>query len=88
MQKKKNNNVLVEYWESKKNKENREEIKKCESCLSNKERAYKECRAWQLKRKILGIISRNYINKDIEVIDFSLRSIAINRDEQEIVRNE
>ena len=88
MQRKKDNNVLVEYWDSKENEENQEEIKKCGGCVNNKERAYKECRAWQPKRKILGVIPRNCINKDTEVIDFSLRSIATNRDEQEIVRNE
>ena len=80
--------MLVEHQESKKNEDKREEIRKCEGCLSNKERAYKECRAWQPKKKILGVISRNCVNKDTEVVDFSLRSIAINRDEQEIVRNE
>ena len=45
MQRKKDNNVLVEHWDSKENEENREEIKKYEGCVSNKERAYKECRA-------------------------------------------
>jgi hypothetical protein len=88
VQKKKGNSILVEHWKNKENEENREEIRKCEGCLSNKEKAYKECRAWQPKRKILGAIPKNCVNREAEVIDFSLRSIATNRDDQGIVKAE
>ena len=47
-----------------------EEIKKYEGCLDNKEKVYKECRTWQLKRKVLGVIPKNYINRETEIIDF------------------
>ena len=66
----------------------REEIKKYKGCLDNKEKAYKECRAWQLKRKVLGIILKNCVNRETETIDFALRSIATSRDYQETEINE
>ena len=65
-----------------------EEIKKCTSCLDNKEKVYKEYRTWQPKKKVLGVIPKNYVNREIKTIDFALRSIAISRDYQETVMNE
>ena len=89
VQKKKEDSVLVEHWENQENAERHEEIRKCEGCLINKEKAYKECRAWQPKRKVLGIISKNCINKVTGLIDFPLRTLVANKDEyQETGRNE
>src|SRR6266487_5645976 len=89
VQKKKEDSVLVEHWENQENTERHEKIRKCEGCLINKEKAYKECRAWQPKRKVLGIIPKNYINKGTGLIDFLLRILVANKDEyQETGRNE
>ena len=51
VQRKKDNNVLVEHWDSKENKENREEIKKCESCVSNREKHIKNIELGNQKEK-------------------------------------
>src|SRR5205085_1792635 len=63
VQKKKEDSILVEYWKNQENAERYEEIRKCEGYLINKEKVYKECRAWQLKRKVLEVIPKNCINK-------------------------
>ena len=45
IRRKNESNVLVEHWENKENEERQEVIKKCEGCIINKERGYKECKA-------------------------------------------
>jgi len=86
IRKKNESNVLVEHWENKENEERQEAIIKCEGCIMNKEKGYKECKLWQPKGKVLGVIPKNCVNREAKVIDFTLKSITgvVKQQESEI----
>ena len=50
--------------------------------MSNKKKRYNNYKIQQSKRKVLGVIPKNYVNKERKIIEFLLRAMTENERNQ------